>query len=88
MYSEDNTSKALWFIAGAAVGATLALLFAPASGEVTRRKIRRAAEDSKDRISEAGRDLMDKGKDLYEKGKHVAEEAASLFEKGRKLVEG
>jgi gas vesicle protein len=88
MNSEDYSSRALWFVAGAAVGATLALLFAPASGDVTRRRIRRAAEDGKDRISEAGRDLMERGRDLYEKGKQVADDAASLFERGRKLVEG
>jgi gas vesicle protein len=88
MYSQDNSSRALWFIAGAAVGAALALLFAPASGEVTRRRMRRAAEEGKDRISEAGRELVDKGKDIYEKGKHVAEDAATLFERGRKMVEG
>jgi gas vesicle protein len=87
-WEEDNTSKATWFIAGAALGATLALLFAPAAGEVTRRKIRRSAEKGKDRLAESGRDLMDKGRGLYEKGKDLADDAAELFEKGRKLVEG
>lgn len=87
-FEEDNTSKAMWFIAGTAVGATLALLFAPASGEVTRRKIRKTADKGKDRLTESGRELMDKGRGLYEKGKDLADDAAELFEKGRKLVEG
>ena len=38
---QDNSSKALWFVAGVAMGATIALLFAPASGEETRRAIGR-----------------------------------------------
>jgi gas vesicle protein len=87
-FEEDNTSKAMWFIAGAAIGATLALLFAPASGEVTRKKIRKGAEKGRERIADSGRDLMDKGRVLYEKGKDLADDASELFEKGRKLVEG
>jgi len=88
MASEDNTSKVMWFIAGTAVGASLALLFAPASGEETRRKIRRSAERSRDQIADRGRDLMEKGKGLYERGKEMADDAAALFERGKKLMEG
>ncbi len=85
---EDNGSKALWFVAGAAVGATLALLFAPASGEVTRRRIGRTAAKGRDYFEEAGRDVLDRGKGLYEKGRKLADDAADLFERGKKMVEG
>ena len=78
MYSEDYTSKATWFIAGAAVGATLALLFAPASGRVTRRQIRRQVEQGTDAISETSHD----------KGRKMADDAADMIERGRKMVEG
>jgi len=88
MEAEDYTSRAVWFIAGAAIGATLALLFAPAPGEVTRRKIRRSAERSADALADSGRDLLDKGRGLYSKGKDLADDAAQMFERGRKLVEG
>jgi len=88
MASEDNTSKVMWFIAGTAVGASLALLFAPASGEETRRKIRRSAERSRDQIADRSRDLMEKGRGLYERGKEMADDAAALFERGKKLMEG
>ena len=37
-HESDNTSKLVWFFAGAAIGATIALLYAPASGEEMRRK--------------------------------------------------
>ena len=39
----DRGSGIGWFVLGAALGAGLALLFAPASGEETRRRIRREA---------------------------------------------
>ncbi len=86
--TEEYTSNALWFLAGAAVGATLALLFAPAPGHVTRRKIRHAGRRGLIAAERAGEELMEKGRDIYEKGKQVADEAAELFERGKKLVEG
>lgn len=84
---EDN-NKALWFVAGAAVGATIALLFAPSSGAETRRAIGRTADKSRAKLADAGRDALEKGKGIYEKGRHLADDAADLLERGKKLVEG
>jgi len=86
--SEEYTSNAMWFIAGAAVGASLALLFAPSSGRVTRRKLRHVARRSGIALDRTGHDLMDKSKDLYEKGRKLADDAADMFDRGKKLVEG
>lgn len=88
MYSEDYTSKATWFIAGTAVGATLALLFAPASGRIVRRQIRRQVEHGTDVLNESSHDLLEKGKDLFERGRKMADDAAEMIERGRKMVEG
>lgn len=86
--TEEYTSYALWFVAGAAVGATLALLFAPAPGRVTRRRIRHVAQKGVLAAERAGEDLMEKGREMYEKGRQLADEAAELFDRGKKLVEG
>jgi gas vesicle protein len=88
MYSEDNTSKALWFVAGVAVGATIALLYAPSSGRVTRRRIARATTSGRDAIADRGRELMDKGREIFERGREMADEAAEMLDRGRKIVEG
>jgi gas vesicle protein len=87
-YSEENGGKALWFVAGVAVGATIALLYAPSSGRVTRRRISRAAVRGKESLVESGQDLVDRGKELYERGRKMADEAAEYFERGKKMVEG
>jgi gas vesicle protein len=86
----DNNEVAkglLWFFAGATMGASLAILYAPASGKATRRLIRIKAEKGSHALADSGRELMGKGRDLYEKGRSMAEEASDLFERGRKVVE-
>jgi gas vesicle protein len=83
-----NSGKVVWFMAGAAIGATVALLYAPQSGRDTRRYITKKARQGTDAVTDAGRDILDKGRDLYEKGRGLADDAAELFERGRRLVEG
>ncbi len=61
------------FLLGAALGAGLALLFAPQSGEETRADIRRVARKAKR-----------KARDLGESGRELAEE---LMETGRDAVD-
>ena len=85
--AQDNGSL-IWFVAGAAVGASIALLYAPHSGRDTRRLIGRKTRHGREVLMETSRDLADKGRELYEKGLRVADDAADLIERGRKLVEG
>jgi gas vesicle protein len=86
--AQESGDKAVWFLAGAAIGAAIALLYAPASGEETRAKLLDKANEGRDLLGERGRDLMDRGRELYSKGKTMADEAADLVERGRKIVEG
>jgi gas vesicle protein len=76
-----------WFIGGVAVGAAVALLYAPDSGEETRRMLAKQAKKSRKVLSESSQDIVDKGRELYERGRELAEEAADLFEKGRRIAE-
>jgi gas vesicle protein len=85
--AHDNGTKVVWFVAGVAIGAAIALLYAPQSGEVTRRKIRRRTEEGREALSAGGRDLLEKGRELYDKGRQIADDAAEMFERGRKLVQ-
>ena len=86
--AQESGDKVVWFLAGAAIGAAIALLYAPASGEETRALLLDKANDGRGALGERGKDLMDKGRELYSKGKGLADEAAEMFERGRKLVEG
>ena len=88
MAAEDYGSKVVWFMAGIAIGATVALLYAPASGEETRRTIAKRTREGRDALSESGREMLERGKEMYEKGRKMADDAAEMFERGRKIVEG
>ncbi|MCC6536688.1 MAG: YtxH domain-containing protein [Bryobacterales bacterium] len=87
MEDQDN-SRVVWFLAGAAIGATVALLFAPQSGEETRRRIRVKANEGREALGETGRDLAGKSRELFEKGKRLADEAADMFDRGRRMAQG
>lgn len=88
MADEDNSSKLVWFVAGAAVGAAIAILYAPAPGHETRRRIAEKTDQGRQALAGQGRDLYERGKDMYDRGRKLADEAAEMFERGRRLVEG
>jgi gas vesicle protein len=59
------------FLLGAAIGAGLALLLAPQSGEETRRDIKRKASEMKDAAKDVAGDLSDTVVDRYSKAKRT-----------------
>jgi len=87
MADQNSGDKLIWFLAGAAVGAALGVLFAPKSGRELRDYIGGKTSEGRDFIVETGRDVYSKGRDLYERGRGLAEEAAELFDRGRKAVD-
>lgn len=75
----NSGSVLLSFLLGGMVGAGLALLLAPQSGQETRKKIRGLADDAKDKAS----DYLDQAKGTFsttvEKGKGFFEEKKSAI---------
>lgn len=69
MASDSGVSPAgvlVAFIAGAAVGAAVALLFAPASGDETREYLGQRAREGRERAAEAarqGREMLNRQRD-------------------------
>ncbi len=74
--SEDSRTaeKALFFTLGAFIGATVALLLAPKSGEETRRIIASKAREGADYVSRGGRNVMDKTTTYIDRGKEVLQQ--------------
>lgn len=67
------------FMAGAAIGSGLALLFAPKTGREVREQIKDVTEDAVGKIKEYARDAQDKIKTAYESGKEVVMEKKSII---------
>jgi gas vesicle protein len=81
--SRDEGSAAtvvLAFLVGAVSGAALALMFAPATGEETRKFLKDKAREGRDRANEA----MEKGREVVKEGREALSEA---FERGREVYE-
>jgi gas vesicle protein len=71
--SEGRGAYYLGFLlVGMGIGAGLALLFAPQSGKDTRRYLARRAEEGKDYVTSAGKDLLKQAEGVVERGKDWA----------------
>lgn len=90
--STKNTLMA--FLGGAAIGAVVALLFAPEKGEVTRRKIGKAVNEGRDRAMEKFNEGREAIEEAYRKGRRRVSDAyhegreklADAISEGRELV--
>jgi gas vesicle protein len=85
--AQDNGTPIGWFIGGALLGAAVALLMAPKSGDKFRQQISESAEKGGKSLLQTGQELFERGRDLFEKGREIADEAADIFEKTRRIAE-
>jgi gas vesicle protein len=79
---EDNMSMGKFWAAfgvGVAAGAALALIYAPQSGERTRRQLRRGYEDASDRLRSTAKTVRSTAND-------VSDQAGKYFKRGKDVV--
>lgn len=95
MAQDDNGVSAstvlVSFLAGAALGAGLALLYAPRSGREMRDQIGDLTDDAVDKIKEYAKEAQDKIKATLEEGKETIMEKKSILssaiEAGREAIQ-
>ncbi len=68
------SEKVLYFVLGAMIGAVTALLFAPRSGEETRKLIASKARESADLISARTKSVAGKTSEYVERGKELLQQ--------------
>lgn len=87
-YGDNISARLTYFLVGAGIGAVLALLFAPKSGEELRNDIADATRKGIDRSREAAQQLGAKANEYYDAGRAKAgeyyeatrERAAELYD--------
>lgn len=87
MSDNNGGSKVAFFLAGAGIGAIVALLFAPKTGQETRDYITQRAGESRDRVTERSKEYrqraegyVDKARDAVAKQK---EQLSAALEAGK-----
>lgn len=71
--SENSGSKFTYFLAGIGIGALVGILFAPQSGEETRKYLAQKAEEGRDYAQRKARELRERAEDLIERSKEVVD---------------
>ena len=82
--ADSGGDKFLCFLAGASIGAVLALLFAPKSGKETRELIARTAAEGREFVASKaseGRQFVE------EKGRKVSDDFTSFIDRSKEAVQ-
>jgi gas vesicle protein len=85
---ENNiASKVTYLSVGMGIGALVAILFAPKSGEEIREYLTQKAEEGKERTRSKARELRERAEDAVERGKQAAgrqnQSISAAFEAGK-----
>jgi len=79
------------FAIGVAAGAAVALLYAPQSGEKTRRQVRRKLEDASDYVKDTADTISERASKAYKVGRGAVEDAldsaSSVYDAAAKKVQ-
>jgi len=88
-----NNAIKFWavFAVGVTAGAVVALIYAPQSGEKTRRQLRRGLEDAGDYVKDAAENFGDHAEKYIRRGKDVVgdvvESASNAVNAAKKVVQ-
>ena len=87
MSDNNGGSKAAFFLAGAGIGAILALLFAPKTGKEARDYIAQRAGESRDRVTEKSKEYRQRAEGYVEKARDTVakqkEQLSAALEAGK-----
>ena len=90
MASCNVATKLSYFVAGVGIGAAIALLFAPQSGEETRKRIAEKAQEGADYVASKGREIRKQAEDLVDQGKDLVSKQkarlADVLESGKQAA--
>lgn len=87
MSESTGGSKFVFFLTGAGIGALLALLFAPKTGQETRDYIAQRASESRDRVAEKSKEYRERAEGYVDRAKGTVakqkEQLSAALEAGK-----
>ena len=83
MSESSGGDKFLYFLAGAGIGAVLALLFAPKSGRETREMIAQRATEGRDYVANK---VTDSKQFVEERGRKVTDDFSSFVDRSKEAL--
>lgn len=83
----SKTDALGFFLTGAAVGAAVAIVFAPQSGAQTRKDIRRFSKNTVNRLDDLQSDVRDQINEGYEQVMEVFDNVKEYVEDGKNKLE-
>jgi gas vesicle protein len=85
--ADNDGGGILWFLAGLGIGAAMGILYAPKTGEETRKQLREAAEQGRGVVKERARQARDQAGTWADKGREYLnsqkDQIRSAYEAGR-----
>jgi len=84
--TQSTVRNIVIFVAGASIGAGLALLLAPVTGEDIRYALRRGVRKTVKGIGRRTQDIRDRAEDLLEHAQDLREHAGDMRERGARLL--
>jgi gas vesicle protein len=91
MSEENGGSQVGFFLAGLGIGAVIALLFAPRSGQETREYIVQKAEEGRDFVVSRSEEIRKQAEEALEKGKDMVskqkEQLSAALEAGKQAYQ-
>ncbi|HLH16696.1 MAG TPA: YtxH domain-containing protein [Bryobacteraceae bacterium] len=82
---DEGANRLGWFLTGAVIGVTIAMLYSPRSGKDTRQYL---SDQGREKFGDGAQGIIEASKEMFERGRQLVEDAAELFERGRRLVNG
>lgn len=90
MAKRNDGSSFAWFVAGLAMGAAAAVLFAPRSGQETRDSLAKAASKGRDFADRKRREATEIGREAYAQGREAVQDtletSKGILAQGRELA--
>lgn len=84
----ESLNRVAWFLTGAVIGMTAALLWTPKSGRQNREFLGNKTLQGKDAVADSSKEFVEAAREMFDHGRKVVEDAADLFDRARRLMRG